>query len=541
MHGIPELPAEAFTLREGAFYCGFSPALRDAVPVLSRILESSKRGVFAADCLETELFSELGLDVQTRLINAFTSAQHTAYFWHSAPAVAERRDLATLLSECQRLHVRKNTMLVVAISAFSVANGTEKQRSNQIKQWAKWARAENITVLLLIYGHYESLRPTMIKECNHIAGMLSLLPVSHQQIDVCIHYWCSAVDVIADREFLLARAENGHFAVIDSSEQHTSTETTTAVDEGDFYIAAPALLGADQRLNNHAIVDAVVTRSFRDNHQLMDSITHLDAATVVFSCSVSDDARDVAVMCYKLRTKYGGRPKLVVREVRPCLRYADTRFLLRGGVSLVVPHSIAFSDFLDQIDALQGQVMIRSLPASLSSMLEAWKGVTQRGYFEPQEFVRYAQLALDASRQTDLDLVLLILTPAETLAIEHCLSLCSMTRDGDLVTVCDGELYMLFRACRATDADIALRNCFALPPKEIFAETLQFSEVADIEEAVASILPARSFIAAERGRQLLSQSPTQMGADPLLINVANGKRIVAKPVALLPHQDSSIS
>jgi cellulose biosynthesis protein BcsE len=534
MLGIPELPADAFTLRQGALYCYFSPTVRDAIPLLARLTNSSKRSYFAIDCSEYELFSGLDAQTQDNFCKTFSSPRHPAFFWHSSAEEVKQRTLNTFLSESQRLHPRNNTLLIFAINANYIAKDTPQQRSDHIAQWASWARQKKLGVLFLFYGDYQSLRPALIKDSVQIAGMLSLQTVSRDKLSIHLHYWYSKVDIIADREYLLDTTANNCLSVIEHQAQQGNANTTTALDEDHIHIAAPALVGADEVASNRA----TMTHSASDNRRLIESINHLDAATVVFSCSAPNDARDIAVMCYELRTKYGGRPKLIIRELKPCLRYSDTRFLLRSGANLIVPYTVGFSDFLDQIDALQGQVMIRSLPASLSDMLESWNGISQRGYFEPHDFVQHAQLALDTSRQDDLDLVLLLLKPSKTIAIEHCLSLCSMTRNGDLVTVCDGELFILFGACRAADADTALRNSFALPPQEIFAETLQFSEVADIEEAIASILPARDFLSAEKGQQLLSLAPNQPGHSQDAFTVPTEQRASAKPVSLLSQRKS---
>lgn len=534
MLGIPELPANAFTFREGALYCYFSPALRDAAPLLLRLVNSSTQSYFATDCSEYELFSGLDTQTQDNLCQTFSSPQHPAFFWHSSAEESKKRNLSTFLAETQRLHPRRNSLLIIAIYADHIANNTPTQRSRQISQWANWARQKKLSVLFHFYGDYQSLRPALIKESAQIAGMLSVQPISRHKLNVHLHYWYSSVDIIADQEYFLNTADTNCLAAIEHQAHHGITDSTTAIDEDHIHIAAPALTGADQVASNRTIM----THSASDNRKLIESIHHLDAATVVFSCSAPNDARDIAVMCYELRTKYGGRPKLIIRELKPCLRYSDTRFLLRSGANLIVPYTVGFSDFLDQIDALQGQMMIRSLPASLSDMLESWNGISQRGYFEPHDFVQHAQLALDTSRQDDLDLVLLLLKPSKTIAIEHCLSLCSMTRNGDLVTVCDGELFILFGACRAADADTALRNSFALPPQEIFAETLQFSEVADIEEAIASILPARDFLSAEKGQQLLSLAPNQPGHSQDAFTVPTEQRASAKPVSLLSQRKS---
>ncbi|MFY1079425.1 BcsE family c-di-GMP-binding protein, partial [Escherichia coli] len=60
-------------------------------------------------------------------------------------------------------------------------------------------------------------------------------------------------------------------------------------------------------------------------------------ATVVLAIDENAQVDALARLLHRLRRERGNALKLVVRELQPCLRYADERLLMQCGCSLVVP------------------------------------------------------------------------------------------------------------------------------------------------------------------------------------------------------------
>ncbi|MGM3214081.1 BcsE family c-di-GMP-binding protein, partial [Klebsiella pneumoniae] len=60
-------------------------------------------------------------------------------------------------------------------------------------------------------------------------------------------------------------------------------------------------------------------------------------ATVVLAITENAQVDALARLLHRLRRERGNALKLVVRELQPCLRYADERLLMQCGGSLVVP------------------------------------------------------------------------------------------------------------------------------------------------------------------------------------------------------------
>src|SRR5690606_543982 len=94
---------------------------------------------------------------------------------------------------------------------------------------------------------------------------------------------------------------------------------------------------------------------------------------VVLSIGENADVDALARIVFELRSERGNGLKLVVREMQPCLRYADERLLLESGASLVAPANLPLARVLTLLETIQGQTWQGALPVPGGT--EAGRGV----------------------------------------------------------------------------------------------------------------------------------------------------------------------
>ena len=101
------------------------------------------------------------------------------------------------------------------------------------------------------------------------------------------------------------------------------------------------------------------------------------------------------------------------------------------------------------------------------------------------------------------------MTPYSNVTAKDCLSLCRIRREGDLITLGDDRLFILFRACRPTDVNVALKKCFVLPVDDIFDSKQLFNAPSMVDDALSKITYMSCDLNSETGNALMQQEQDQ--------------------------------
>ncbi|MBB3046969.1 cellulose biosynthesis protein BcsE [Litorivivens lipolytica] len=500
------LPVSLRSLHAGELYFCFTPALTDTATALIDLDQVCKRIAVVTQVSRDTYFGATSQAQHPALTNVFSRAT-SAWFARSDVGGSDH-NFYELLRDVRRAHIEKKSLLVVVLEEAAFKSGKDERMKVEFERWREYARERSLSVLFLVSGEYSSVKPVLMRLNTCIAGLASLQTLGSACWNLQVYYWHTQSDVLADAVYELTQTGETQFEL---TEQRASTSSSITPDhEGEsadhdaIYIAADAIdqeFGETDKNQFTLIADS--------NRELVDRLPDVESATVVFACTAAFQARDLASFCYTLRRKYGRNLKLIVRETTRCLRYTDEQLLLKAGANLILPHSVDYASFMMFVDSLRGQWFGRSLPPSLDDLLDSWTISGLSGFFEPETFVGHARHIFAISRQHDTESTLVALTPYSNISAEDCLSLCRIRREGDLITMGDGRLFILFRACRPADVGVALKKCFVLPVDDIFDSRQLFNSPSMVDDALGKIVHMTCDLDSDSGNALMQQEQSQ--------------------------------
>ena len=70
---------------------------------------------------------------------------------------------------------------------------------------------------------------------------------------------------------------------------------------------------------------------------------------------------------------------------------------------------------------------------------------------------------------------------------EAYLNMCNIQREGDVLTVCKGAIYLFLQGVRMTDLPVALHNIFTLPIRDIFSSQTNFTTQGRVEQELPNV------------------------------------------------------
>mgnify|MGYP003132717900 CR=1 FL=1 len=508
MAELNSLPLSLRALHTGELYFCFTPALADTATALVDLDQSCQHIAVVAQVNQATYLDSVPHGLRPALTEMLARASSS---WFARSDGSDRSNsFFQLLGDVRRARVDKKSLLVIIVEETTFRACKEEKLRQEFARWQTLASERSLSVLFLVAGEYASVKPLLMRMNTSIAGLASLQTLGTACWNLQVYFWHSQSDVLADTVYELTQHSTTRFElseqIISASTSDSSGRDPESADHDDIYIAAEAI---DQEFDEAD--DQPFTLIANTNQELMHELPAIESATVVFACTAAYQARDLASFCYTLRRKYGRSIKLIVRETARCLRYTDEQLLLKAGASLILPHSVDYASFMSFVEALHGQWFGRALPPNLDGLMESWTISSLSGFFEPDEFARHARHIFTVSRQHKTDSTLVALTPYANVSAKDCLSLCRIRREGDLVTLGDDRLFILFRACRPTDVNVALKKCFVLPVNDIFDSRQLFTAPSMVDDALSKISHMSCALDRESGNVLMQHEQGQKG------------------------------
>lgn len=506
------LPVESSELLPGKLYALLCQTQPDALLLLQLFSQVDTPRIIVVQSHQNLALGGLSKG-QSSLVRKLIQASESSWFWPDTEEGDIARDFDSLLDEVKRLHPRHGRHILLCTPESAFDGLTEQSLEARLEAFAEWADKRDVAVLFLIHGEYHHLRRRLIAS-HALSGAAFCQSADDTHLSYHLLHWSSGMGVHADREWLLWRSADGELTALHEIGGERGGDPTAPMTSKVPRAATVPQPGADDGIifatkasvadgGDSSLLPPEFAPLAEDNVSLLAQLADVETATIVLDCNSLERAKEVGAQCYQLRRRYGAGLKIVVRETQDCLRYAEEHYLLLAGVNLLVPHSVVFSLFLTQLAALEGQWFYRDIPANLDALLDNWPRYAVLGYVDARVFVDQCRSAFDQAINSDTDSVLIQLTPARDISDTDCLPLCQLRRTGDAVTAVDGQLYMLFRACRLNDAHVALKNSFSLPADELFRSYQFFIEDDEVEQALGRINQGDTFIDSTTGRRLM--------------------------------------
>lgn len=445
-----------------------------AIDYLTAILKQNQNNGFTCFTNKDNFYS--GLNVQESVqLSATLKEKCQRTFFLNQNKTKNGIHFHLLLDDLIKLKVAKHSLAILFVPDIFFTNINKKNLTIVLKMLHEYAADHELAIQLMVYGSVTStaLKPALLSLNRYLTGLAAMGMISDNKYSYHVHFWAKSDGIQSDKKFVVQKTAPGVLTAVPMSP--TSIATFCSQDDTTLIVMSHAVLDEDIPLPAHVQLAANNAEIIRDS-----AIPH--SATLILSCQSPEEIRQLAVDCLHLRQKAGARLKIIIREVRQCLRYADETFLLRAGVNLIVPYHLPFLRMMSQVDAIQGQRMTRPLPDNTEELLLNDPNYNARGYLDNQTFIQYCHAVMQQFTSPQLGVVLIKLKLLSGMQPDECLRLCHIRRDGDVITACHHALYVLFSAIRQTDIHTALNNIFDAPVRDLFQTVQIISAHHDLEK-----------------------------------------------------------
>nr|UKE85715.1 cellulose biosynthesis protein BcsE [Pectobacterium sp. PL152] len=141
------------------------------------------------------------------------------------------------------------------------------------------------------------------------------------------------------------------------------------------------------------------------------------------------------------------------------------------------------------MESVQGQRFTKPVPVDVEVLLTSMRPLQIKGYQPPETFRQSVQMLIDSTLMPEGSKgVLVALRPVPGVRAAQTLTLCTLRRFGDVVTIAQGRLFLFLSNCRLNELDIALKSIFRLPVDEAFSNRIVWSQDLQILAEVKSLV-----------------------------------------------------
>lgn len=460
-----------------------------------------------------------GLNDSTLLKFNNLSAEHLdKIFFISNKASTKKPNPVFLAKDIHRINIAKKSHFNLIIPDSILVQCEDSDVRLFLQQLSALSYKKESVVNVYIYGHLATsiLKPKLLTNNHFISGLATMTALDDSRYGYLVDFWSNKHGVKSEEEYILTHDKADKLIATPYEKVQASEVTEDKADSERIYISREAIGESTNVPKEMHIAE--------DNQNLISMLDSPRASTLIFSCASQDEVQQLALDCYRLRMKAGRQLKIIIRETQQCLRYADEKFLLRAGVNLISPVQVPQMRFMTQVEAIQGQMLTRSLPQNLDALLKYDVKFGSKGYLNNRDFVQYCTDVIASSTRSNVNFALIKLNLLPGMSAEECLRLCHIRRDGDVVTACNKALYVLFSAIRHNDIEVALNNIFEFPTRDLFHSTRSFETQYDIESELKYIMEDEVVISEEVSnltteKQIFSASKQSLNNVPALFAV----------------------
>ncbi|MCW2487805.1 cellulose biosynthesis protein BcsE [Candidatus Symbiopectobacterium sp. NZEC127] len=414
----------------------------------------------------------------------FTPLLPTALAQFSRYRLAESKAaLMALTNDVTRATAPRQRLFVLLLPATQWKDFSTEQLQRWITHTAAWLAQRQCALVVVAHGSgVGRLRGILTTQHRTLYG-LAHLQWQQDRAQYLIAWWSEGGGINANLAVLMTPQTQGWQLLRDEDDDPASI-TPLLNDENLFYAERSVLEGAPALSDHWQLLDS--------NAELAQQAQLTHSATLIFSLQQTQDVDMLARWVHSLRRQRGNALKIMIREMRPCLRSSDERLLLACGANIVVAHSEPLSRFLARLESVQGQRFGRHVPADVETLLTTMRPLQFKGYLPQVAFSNAVRMLIEHSLMPEGGKgILVALRPVPGLTAEQALPLCQLRRFGDVVTVAQQRLFIYLSTCRPNELETALKSIFRLPVNEIFSNRLVWSQDVQMLIEVKSLSQTR--------------------------------------------------
>ncbi|MCG7586664.1 BcsE family c-di-GMP-binding protein [Photobacterium sp. OFAV2-7] len=441
----------------------------------------SLRGPHVADSDYHVLLFNTSYDCYQQLSNKnknkLLALYHEVFFLKSSNSL---KNIVQILDDIEKIPLTSGTTLFVLSDSSLFSPDNNEQLSAALSRLKIWQLQSNIAVYFCVYDvrHNKSLVSALLAHCNQIesTSLVSTSDETNYQYTLLFAHTKQGIMTNADYDF--DSSQKTYTPIEDKAYLHHLSITDTITDNREI-LTLSSLLKENE-------IPPTQFRFFETPEEILEASLTNRKATIVFPCVSYEAIEEIARFAFQLRTSCGLQLKIIVRELIQCISYFDERLLLDSGVNLIVPAEVSFSHFVSQTLAIQNQVYVGQLPEKYEDLLNLRPRYTYSGQSDITLFTQHVKSLISQQMSLRIDFALLRLNKLPSQDITECASLCKLRRDGDLLTIGDGVIYVFLSAIRANDIDDVLNGIFHLKVSELFSSYCVFINPVDIIEELTN-------------------------------------------------------
>ena len=381
-----------------------------------------------------------------------------------------------LLGDIQRLTLASDTAIYVLSEDSLFLPGNDQLLTHELTKLSTWLNKNGCSVNFCVFGSYirSHLLPVLNAHCTQIGSTAIISTLTDGQFCYKVIYSHTVQGIITNTSYKLVPETSSFAQISDEDNSKHTAEATLHVDAEEIF-SLKSLLRQDETA-------PAQFQLFESLEQLYQVASGNSGATVIIPCLSYDEIEPISRLSYQLRNAAGNGVKLIIREVNPCIRYSDERFLLNSGINLIIPAELSFSRLLSQITAIQNQYYSKSLPTRYEEISGLRPHFDIQGLIGIDHFTRHVKSLVSQQINLAVDFALIRLDLLPGMTAKECLSLCQLRRNGDLITPCQNAVYIFLSAVRVNDIPPALNTIFNMNIDILFKEQTFYFNSVDITE-----------------------------------------------------------
>ncbi|WP_437215283.1 cellulose biosynthesis protein BcsE [Pectobacterium sp. LFLA-215] len=373
--------------------------------------------------------------------------------------------LLNLTDDLMRVLRPKQRLLVLYAPASLWRDVSLERLQRWVDDTAAWLHQRQCT--LVVIGHSSGvtrLRNMLISQHRGLYGLASL-QWQQDRAQYVVSWWATERGMRANKVQMLQSGDDGWHMLKDAE-----PVLTPSLDDDGLFLMEKSVMEGAPALSEH-------WQLFDDNAILVQTGMLTNSATLVFALSQTSQVDTLVKQVHSLRRQRGEWLKIVVREMKPCLRASDERLLLACGANSIVSHSETLSRFLSRIENVQGQRFTQHVPVDVDVLLTSMRPLQVKGYQPPDVFRHSVRMLVENTFMPEGSKgVLVALRPVPGVQAAQALTLCTLRRFGDVITIAQGRLFLFLSNCRLNELDTVLKSIFRLPVDEAFSNRIVWSQ-----------------------------------------------------------------
>jgi len=477
MFGINNLSTKHHAQNPSGLYVTTAINYNISILYLNTLLQSKAKNTFVSFAPLAIILEELETPLKNKIQNVFQ--KQTCFFLNQYSA---NKSLDKLSKDINNIQFKKNDSVVFYIPDQTILLSEHKSRIQFFKNINKLAKLKKLTISMVLFGsEYQILNRWLMEHPDLFFGVSAIHKTDSTQYIYQINYWISQGEVTANHEYeitpqsdktlstTIIPIHNQQNLQVDINDQHTIHIVESAIEP------------------TQKITESMT--SYTTNQVLFEEITQAHTCIIVLSIYQHQEVHDIATGIYQLRRKFGLKFKLVLREMKQCIRYSDEVFLSKIGVNLILAPNISFSRMMNMLETLQRQETKAVTPNSVDELmyLENTSRYSYKGYMDTEEFIHRCNRLIERHEQTKIQYALIKLDLLPGIEMDSCLSMCNIKRDGDIITACSSALYLLLSSVRENDIQPTLSHIFKLPIADMFRSNTTYTTPHRIKSELPEI------------------------------------------------------